>query len=196
MFSITGSACQDEDGLPLAFYDGPTHIGDLMLCPSGAACNNRDCMNAHFSPLSPSGGEERKAAPRASRPRQHCRYGDRCTRTGCDFLHPRRSPTEDQEIGSPCDPRASRPRQPCRYGDKCTRTGCYFLHPRRTTTEESPQRESASFLDAPYRTTAEEVEVEAEIFTEGARRTGTTGRPCKNGPGCRGKKSGACPFQH
>ena len=209
MFSLTAytrqgdSTRQGEDGVPLEFYDGPTHIGNLMLCPSGAACTNRDCMYAHVSLLPASEGEEHEAAPRAPRaprpPRPPCRYGMRCNRPGCLFPHPQLDTTEDQEIGSP---RASRP--PCRYGERCNRPGCLFPHPHHAPAEYPPI-ETESFPDAPRRSTTEEVEVEGEIFTEGARRAAAgdpppndprARRPCKNGSACRGKNSGRCPYQH
>jgi len=45
-----------------------------------------------------------------------CREGDKCTRHGCNFTHPR-------------DGTAAR-WGPCREGDECTRHGCNFTHPR------------------------------------------------------------------
>ena len=189
-----------------------------MIC-TNPLCEDPGCFAIHMRILpteEPQYNVNRpRPAPSASPSSTLCRFGNRCNRPGCRFSHPSTAETAASASAPRPAPSASPSSTLCHFGNGCNRPDCPFSHPSPAKSGTAPPasapRASAPRPAAPAPTSdhrAEDPPVDEEIeevYTEGARRAAAgdpqpndprARRHCKNGPGCRGKKNGACPFQH
>lgn len=109
-------------------------------CRFGANCVRQGCMFQHPQGYTPGPGMQKGPGAKGGKKGEKgkgagpeswfgkadepCRFGDKCTRPGCFFVHPPgfKVPTKGEGKGGKAG-------TPCRNGADCKRPDCYFAHP-------------------------------------------------------------------